>query len=235
MGRQIDDEPFRSADHATGRLHQHRRGLRVFPEQPQFLDEDEPRLLAADDLAVGRDDLQLGFVIQMLDRAQMLDRLQQGSQLGVRVDHPHSGGEDVGRDLLRRRQHEQLVVVPPVQDQRRDHDPRRNRRLRILLADEQEELVDQLPRLGRIVGAENRCHEVEDEVVTCLAERRLAGDVHDPQALEDLQRRFRLVREQGRRHQAAPLDDPLFPIGASGRPLGQTHSLSSTASGRRAA
>jgi DNA-binding TFAR19-related protein (PDSD5 family) len=110
--------------------------------------------------------------------------------------------------------------MAPVADQRRHHDPGGERRLEILLADQQQELADQPLRRLRVVRAEDRADEVEHPLVARLAEGRLTGDVDDPQRLEHRQRRFRLVREQRRaRHQAAPLDDPLLPVGAGGRPL----------------
>jgi hypothetical protein len=55
-------------------------------------------------------------------------------------------------------------AVPPVADQRRHHDARGDRRLAVLLADQQQEFADQPLRALGVIGPEDRADEIEHEV-----------------------------------------------------------------------
>jgi hypothetical protein len=101
-------------------------------------------------------------------------------ELVVCPDHPRGRLEAVVRDLFCRSEDQVFLVLPPAQDHRRQHDPRGDGGLRVLLADEEVELPDQLvPRLG-IVGAEDGRDEVENPLLGALPEGRAPGKVDDP-------------------------------------------------------
>jgi hypothetical protein len=102
----------------------------------------------------------------------------------------------VVRDFDRRRQDQQLSRMTPVAYQRRNHDPGGDGGFRVLLADQQKELSDQLPSSIPIKSPKDRPDEIKDPILASLAERRLAGRIHDLERLEDFKRFLGLIGEE---------------------------------------
>ena len=226
------DHPALFARHlAAGGLHEHGLGVRALAEDPVLINQNPPRLLAGDCLGVRGHNLQACPVDPVRDRANVVLYVEQGRQLFVCPDHPGRRLEAVVCDFLCGGEDQVFLFLAPAEDQRRQHDPGGDGRLRVLLADQQVELADQLPPCLGIVGAEDRGHEVEHPLVAALAERRPPRQINDPQLLEDGERLRGLVGVDRRRDDGPAVNQALLPIGAGRGPL---HQLPTTFSGGRA-
>src|SRR5215471_16178668 len=97
----------------------------------------------------------------MCDRAKIFLYPEEVPELVVRPNHVARRTEAVLRDLDRRRQDQKLGRATPVANQRRQHNRRRERALRVLLGDGKQEIADQ-PAAGlRIAGTEYGPGEIE--------------------------------------------------------------------------
>jgi len=161
--------------------------------------------------------------------------MQQGRQLLVGGDHVADRLVAVVRDFLGRRQDDVLTRSAPVQNQRGQHDASRDARLPVLLADQQQELADQSAPGVAVIRAKDGTHEVSRPRAHGVRHPRTAGRIHHAQLAEHGHCFLGLVREQRRqRDQRPPVNDALFPVGTSGRPVRHALRLAAPA-GRRAA
>ncbi|MNL06481.1 hypothetical protein D3C87_1271160 [compost metagenome] len=214
---QVDHKSFRARREAADRLTQHVLRVGDLSEQPELIYQRTDRLLPADRVGVGRYHLEKGVRRLVGDRLDVRLGVHQRAQflINVRPRHVARRAEAVVGDFDRRRQDRELARPAPVQDQRRHHDPGGNRRLAVLLRDQDEPLSDQPPACLRVIGPEYRSNDVEHPLTACFAEGRATWSINNLQRLEHVERPLGLSRKQRRRDDRFARAQPSRPVWAS--------------------
>ena len=196
-----DQESLRLRDQAAAQLADHAVRVVRLGDHVQLVQQHAGWLRARHNFRVERLDLQEGSGRAVGQLLQVLLHVEAGLELRVRLDHADRLRVGQVRDLLRRRDQQELGPRAPAHQHGRQHDRRARRRLAVLLRHELEDLAN-VPNAGlRIVGAEQRPHDVALPVARGFGQERPARHVRQLQAVEDGDRAIGLGGDQRQRRQ----------------------------------